>query len=207
MVTAYGVVSLPARPLLLGLSPDLLAVVTGSRMAVVAMGVLARAEGGWYLWPLLASMVSIAKFHWVFWWAGRIWGHDVLVRLAGDGPAARRRIARAEALVRRFSVWALVLAYVPLPLPREILHAALGIAGVRLRTFLLVDLAAAVVSQALFFLAGYLVGEPVVPLLREYARWAGLVSLAVLALMGLRWWRGRAAARSASERVSRPPTP
>lgn len=200
VVTCYGVAVLPARPLLLALSPDLLAIITGSRVAVVAMGVLARAEGQSFLIPLLVSIVSIAKFHWVFWWAGRLWGHSVLVRLAGERKSARRAIARAEGAVRRFSVFALVLAYVPIPLPREIVHAALGVARVDLRLFLVVDLVAATLTQSLFFAGGYFVGEPVVPLLREYARWAGWFSLAVLLLMGMRWWRSRAARhRSDSE--------
>ena len=39
------------------------------------------------------------------------------------------------------------------------------------------------------------------PLLRQYAVWAGLISLGVLAAMIVTWWRGSAAARRRDERA------
>lgn len=191
VAAVYAVAVLPLRPVLLSWSPDVLAALTGSRVALVALGVLARSEGVTWWWPLLAAIVSIVKFHAVFWWAGRLWGQSVLTRLAGDGPRAQRRIASAEHLVRRYQVLALVITYVPMPVPREVVHAALGASGTRLRTFLLVDLLAAAPTQSAFLLAGYLIGERAMPLLTEYARWAGVVAGGVVVLMLVRWWRRR----------------
>ncbi|WP_226913583.1 DedA family protein [Gephyromycinifex aptenodytis] len=191
VVSVYGVVMLPLRPWLLGQAPAVLAAISGSRTAMVAVGALAAAEGQPWLWPLLAATVSIIKFHWVFWWAGRLWGEAALLKVGGTAPKARRRTARAEALVRRYQVLAMALAYVPLPLPREIIHVALGIAGTRLRTFVLVDLAAAVTTQTLFLGVGALLGDSAVLVVRQYALYAGYISAAVLLAMLVAAFRAR----------------
>lgn len=196
VTVAYGLIFLPLRPVLLAMSPEALAAITGSRLALVALGVLARTGEAIVWWPLPFAVLSIMKFHWVYWWAGRLWGDEVLTRLAGQTPKARRRIARAEALVRRYQVLAIAVTYVPLPVAREVLIAAIGTSGTRLRTFLLVDLAVATVTQIFFVAMGYAVGERAVPLLAEYAKWAGLLSVGILIAMVLTWWR-----RSSSERV------
>ena len=188
MVATYQVVSLLARPVLLAFSPAALAMITGSRTAVVALGVLAVGAGEPWLVALLISVVSIMKFHWVYWWAGALWGEKVMFKLAGDTDRAAKRIRQAEALVRRFKVLAVVFGYVPLPLPRELIYAMLGQAGVRLSTFVLVDLGAAAVTQSAFFAAGALLGEAAMPLIRWYAQWVGLILVGFVALLGLRWW-------------------
>lgn len=173
------------------MSPEALAAITGSRLALVALGVLARTGEATLWWPVPIAIVSIMKFHWVFWWAGRLWGDAVLERLAGSTPRARARIARAQALVRRYKVFAVAATYIPLPIAREVVLAGIGSAGVRLRTFLLVDLAVAVVTQLAFLGLGLAVGERAVPLLRQYAVWAGAISVAVLVIMVATWWRTR----------------
>ncbi len=196
---AYGLIFLPLRPLLLALSPEALAAITGSRLALIALGVLARTGEATLWWPVPVAIVSIMKFHWVYWWAGRLWGRQVLERFGGTTKRARRRIARAEALVRRYQVLAIAATYVPVPVAREVVLAGIGSAGVRLRTFLLVDLAIATVSQLACVAVGLAIGERAVPLLRQYAVWAGLISLGVLAAMIVTWWRGSAVARRRGE--------
>ena len=191
VTVAYGLIFLPLRPVLLAMSPEALAAITGSRVALVAVGVLARTGEAAIWWPLPLAVLSIMKFHWVYWWAGRLWGDTVLPRLGGSRPRARRRIARAEALVRRYQVLAIAVTYIPLPVAREVVLAALGTSGTRLRTFLLVDLAVAVVTQSLCVGLGLFVGERGLPLLAEYAKWAGVISIVVLVAMILTWWRRR----------------
>lgn len=194
-VTVYGVIVLPLRPWLLGQAPHLLAVVTGSRPALVAVGALAAAESAPWFWTLVAATFSIVKFHWVFWLAGRRWGETALVRVAGDAPRARRKIDRAEALVRRYRVPALWLTYVPIPVAREVVHVALGASGASIRRLLVADLVAAAVTQTASLLLGVVLGEHAVAVVKEYALYAGWVALAVLLAMlvtGVRsWWRRR----------------
>lgn len=187
----YGLIFLPLRPLLLAMSPEALAAITGSRLALVALGVLARTGEATLWWPVPLAIVSIMKFHWVYWWAGRLWGDQVLTRLGGSTPRARKRIARAEALVRRYQVLAVAVTYVPLPVAREVVLAGIGASGVRLRTFVLVDLAIAALTQLACVAAGLAIGERAVPVLRQYAVWAGLISVVVLVAMIATWWRTR----------------
>lgn len=195
VVTVYGVVVLPLRPWLLGQAPEVLAAVTGSRLALVAVGALAAAQGTPWLWPLVASILSIVKFHWVFWWAGRVWGEAALVRVGGSSPRARRRIAATERLARRYQVLALVLTYAPIPFPREVVHAVLGMSGIRLRTFLLVDLAAATATQVGFLAIGALLGDSAVAVVRQYAVYGGAISLLVVMAMIVGVFRARRRAR------------
>nr|WP_218880741.1 hypothetical protein [Kineosphaera limosa] len=173
------------------MSPEALAAISGSRLALVALGVLARTGEATLWWPVPLAIVSIMKFHAIFWWAGRLWGPAVLERFGGSTPRARRRIARAESLVRRYKVLAVAVTYVPLPIAREVVLAGIGAAGVRLRTFLIVDLAVALVTQLAFLGLGLAIGERAVPLLRQYAVWAGAISLAIVLAMLITWWRTR----------------
>ncbi|WP_243888809.1 DedA family protein [Dermatophilus congolensis] len=191
VVAVYQVVSLLARPVLLALSPAVLAMLTGSRTALVALGVLAAGRGEPWLLALVVSIASIMKFHWVYWWAGALWGEKVMIALAGGSLRAAKRVEQAEAVVRRYRVLAVALAYVPLPLPRELIYALLGQSRVRLWIFLVVDVVAAVVTQVSFFAAGVALGEAALPLITFYAKWVGVFAVAVMALAGLRWWWGR----------------
>ena len=199
IATGYGFLAVPLRAWLLGVDPALLAAITGSRPALIAVGAAARVGQGPWLWPLLVAVLSIVKFHWVFWWAGRLWGEAALVRVGGDTPRARRRIARAEAFVRRYQVVAIALTYVPLPVARELVIVALGTSRGRFRTFCVLDLVAAATTQSLCVALGAWLGASAVAVVREYARYAGWVALAALAVMtvaAVRSWRSRLSTRS-----------
>ena len=199
LVTAYGFVAIPLRAWLLGVDPALLAVITGSRPALVAVGATARVGEGPWLWPLLGGILSIVKFHWVFWWAGRLWGDAALTRVGGDSPRALRRIARAKAFVRRYQAVAIVLTYVPLPVARELVIVALGTARGRFRTFVLLDVATAAATQTVCVLLGAWLGAAAVVVVKQYALYAGWVAIAALLVMtvaAVRSWRARVSTRS-----------
>ena len=123
---------------------------------------------GTYIYITIAISVLIA-------WCSKDWGP--FNSAAGDCAWfwLSLGVASAGAIVRIFtSGW-----------------AALGTSGTRLRTFLLVDLAVAVVTQSLCVGLGLFVGERGLPLLAEYAKWAGVISIVVLVAMILTWWRRR----------------
>jgi membrane protein DedA with SNARE-associated domain len=90
-------------------------------------------------------------------------------------------------------VLAIVITYV-LPLPSAVVYATVGAAGMRLRTFLLVDVLTAATTRGLFIYLGYRVGEPAVAVLEEVARyswWLSLVLLAGVVLSMVRQSRSR----------------
>lgn len=99
---------------------------------------------------VVAGVPGTMMFDWVFWWAGRRWGaralHLFLGRDSSPRGLARRtaRSARLERMAERFGPAATVLAY-NLPLPSLLIYAAAGLSGMRLRTFLALDLVAVVV--------------------------------------------------------------
>ena len=93
--------------------------------------------------PGLRSGVPPLAFR--FWWAGRRWRDRALHLMLGRDPTPRgmaRREAlavRLERMAERFGPAAVVLAYY-LPLPSLLVYVAAGLVGMRLRTFLALDI-------------------------------------------------------------------
>lgn len=198
-VGIFSLVMLPLRPVLLGYTPYVLAGITGSRTAVVMIGALAATGDPWWWLGWLLATVSVVKFDWVYFWAGRLWGRGLVEVMTGDSERARRRNERAERFALRWAVPAVVLTYLPLPLPGPIIYATVATAGMSWRRFLVVDLVAAAVIQALYLYLGFRIGEPAVQVVEQYAKWMIWVSLGILVAMviGAVWNGRRKAARQA----------
>ena len=192
----YNLVLLPLRPVLLGANPYLLAALGGSRTSAVTIGALAAIGQGWWPLGLLLGTVGSVKFDPIYWWAGRLWGHGLIEVLAGRSARAARNAARAERLASRFGVLAVVLTYV-IPLPAAVVYATVAAAGMRLRTFLAVDIAIAAVLKAIYIYLGYRIGQPAVEVVEVIARYSLWISLALLAGILVNAWRqSRARPRS-----------
>ena len=175
----YALVLLPLRPVLLTANPYLLAGLGGSRVSAVTIGALAATGVGFWPLGLLLGTIGAAKFDPLYWWAGKLWGRGLLEMVSGRSHRAARNAARAERLAQRFGALAIVVTYI-LPLPSAVVYATVGAAGMRLRTFLLVDLGTAAVTRALFIYLGYRIGEPAVHVLEEVARYSWYLSIALL---------------------------
>jgi membrane protein DedA with SNARE-associated domain len=176
----YALVLLPLRPVLLGANPYLLAALGGSRVSAVTIGALAATGVGFWPLGLLLGTFGAVKFDPLYWWAGKLWGRGLLEMVSGRSARAARNAARAERLAQRWGVLAIVITYV-LPLPSAVVYATVGAAGMRLRTFLLVDVLTAATTRGLFIYLGYRVGEPAVAVLEEVARYSWWLSLVLLA--------------------------
>lgn len=188
IVGVYGLVMLPLRPVMLGLAPHLLGAL-GYRTGVVLVGALAAMGDPW--WPMvlfLGSLMSI-KFNWVYWWAGRLWGRGIMdIWVAQRSPATQRRWERVWSLTHRYGSLAIVLTYLPLPIPAAVVYTAVGAARMSLRRFLVVDLASALASTGAYMALGYWWGEPAVELVDVYGRYLWYVSIAILVAMLIVWW-------------------
>lgn len=197
----YALVLLPLRPVLLGHTPFVLAAVSGSRTAVVMIGALAATGNPWWWLGWLVATISLVKFDWVYFWAGRLWGRGLVEVMTGDSPRARRRNERVERWALRWSVPMVIVSFLPIPLPRPIVYATAGMAGMTWRSFLAVELASAAVVQALYMWLGYSIGEPAVRLVEEYARYMVWLSLAILVAMVVGMvWKARAKKRAGTDR-------
>ncbi|MGI8769186.1 MAG: VTT domain-containing protein [Propionibacteriaceae bacterium] len=192
IVGIYALILIPLRPIVLGLNPYALSALNGSRTAIVAIG--ARASQGDRLWPLglVMGTLSTMKFDWIYWWAGKLWGHGLIEVLAGKSKRSARNAARAERVAAKIGTPAVFLSYyIPL-LPSAVIYAAVGAARMRLRTFLIMDFLGAVTTHTIFLLLGYKIGAPalrVVNLIAKYSWYLGIGLLVVMIAGGI--WRSR----------------
>lgn len=186
----YGLILLPLRPVILGLAPHLLGSL-GYRTGLVMTGALGSLGDPW--WPLvtlLGALMSM-KFDWIFWWAGKLWGHGLIEVWSGRSERARRRNERAIAFTQRFETWAIFITYLPIPIPAAVVYAALGAAGTKLSKFLIVSFLSSLFTAGLYVYLGWTIGEPAVVVLDTYGQYLWYVSLAILAGMLFLAFRNR----------------
>lgn len=192
----WALVMLPLRPLLLA-NPPLSAVINGGRASVVATGAWIEVNGGPILAYWLAVTASIVKFDWVYWWAGRLWGHAILDSFTGQSRMSKRRAEIVLRFTHRYESLAVIATYLPLPLPMALIYAAVGASGMRLRKFLVIDIIAAAVTQAGYLALGWWIGEPAVRIVKVYADYSWYLTIAILVVMlGTWWWRRSRTART-----------
>ena len=166
--------------------------ITGGRTSVIATGAWAHVHGGPLIGYWLVCTASIMKLDWIYWWAGRLWGLDVVRIFAGKSRRAQRRAERAVRLTHRYESLAVVMTYLPIPLPMPVVYGAVGASGMGLRRFLIVNSLAAGTVQGLYLWAGWAIGQPAVDLVTVYATYMWYVSIAILIGMLVTYlWRQR----------------
>jgi membrane protein DedA with SNARE-associated domain len=198
IIGIWALVMLPLRPLLLA-NPPVSAVINGGRTSVVATGAWIEVNGGPIIVYWLAVTLSIVKFDWVYWWAGRLWGPAILETFTGTSKMSKRRAEIVLKFTHRYETLAVIATYLPLPLPMALIYAAVGASGMRLRKFLIIDIITAAVSQAAWLWLGWSIGEPAVRIVKIYADYSLYVTIGVLAVMLITWWwrRSRTSRRTA----------
>ncbi len=174
---------LPLRVSLVGTHPVVAEVLNGSTESIISAAAFARAGDGTVAVVLLAAIPGLMKFDILYWWAGRLWGERFLMALPGS-----RRVAKSMARVRRSGrkfTWPAVLLSSFLPIPRAIIFVIAGWAGMRLVTFLVLDLISVLLWAGMLAGLGYALGHHAVVAARtisHYSLWftIGLVALTVL---------------------------
>ncbi len=177
----YGIVLLPLRPILLGLDSYLLAFVTGSNIAMADIG--AKAATGhepWWWVALLGAAITSVKFDWIFWWAGKLWGHNIIKVWSGRSKWAARTGAAAERLAKRFGGPAIFLAWFIPFIPGAIVAAFVGDVGMKLRRYMAIDLFASLCYRGLWMYLGYRIGEPAKDLVEVIAKYSNWFAIAML---------------------------
>ena len=163
----------------------------------MTIGALAATGVGFWPLGLLLGTLGSVKFDWLYWWAGKLWGRGLIEVVAGRSRRAARNAARAERLARRFGPLAIVVTYI-LPLPSGVVYASVAAAGMRLRTFLLIDIATAAVTRAIFIHLGYRIGAPAVRVVEVVAQYSWYLSIALLLGIFVNLWRQSRAKRQRS---------
>ncbi len=203
-VVAFGLAIRPLKPFLLASHPELLGLLTGDLIPIGAGAAFARV-GDASLWLVVVTgAVGMVKFDWLMWWAGRRWGVGIL-RMFTTPERAQQAADRATTLDPRILRLIVAVSFLP-GIPSPVAHATAGMAGMRLRTFLLLDLVGALVMTGLVAGLGYGLGQRAVDVVLMIDRYATLVTLTLISLtlllpMVKRWitrfprsrppWRGR----------------
>src|SRR4051794_35861101 len=199
LCVAYSLALWAVVPPLIESQPVLLEVVSGSTLAEVTVGAHSRL-GELPLWiAVVAGVPGSMMFDWVFWWAGRRWG-DRALHLFPGREASPRGVARREArsarlgqMAERFGPAAIVLAYY-LPLPTFVIYAAAGLSGMRLRTFLVLDVLGTLFWVGRIVGRGWATGKPAVDVVHRIDHYSTLlIIVGVLMVIGLHARRRRLA--------------
>ena len=176
-------VLLPVRVSLVGTHPVVAELLNGGTESIIAAGAFARTGNGTLAVVLLAAIPGLMKFDALYWWAGRLWGERFIMALPGSRRAAKH-MARVRRVGPRFT-WPAVVVSSFLPVPRAVIYVIAGWAGMRLVTFLILDLIGAVLWAGLLAGLGYTLGHHAVVAARtvsHYSLWftIGIVALSVL---------------------------
>jgi membrane protein DedA with SNARE-associated domain len=177
---AYSLALWPLVPTLVASHPELLELIRGSMASIINMGARARIGETSIVLAVLLGVPSLMMFDWVFWLAGKRWGDRVFVwLLGGEGPRTERRLARLHRFETRFGPWAVVLAYF-LPIPSTLIYAAVGDGGMRLRTFLILDVLGTVLWTGALAAAGYAIGQDAVDVANAIAKYSLWVTIGLV---------------------------
>jgi membrane protein DedA with SNARE-associated domain len=192
VVGIYGIVINILRPGLLASLPHVLASL-GSWSGTVLIGAMASGGDPW--WPLVwvLGTIGLVKFDWVYWWAGRLWGRELIEVWSARSERARRVNEWAARFARRYETLALALSMVPGVPGRAVVVLVLGEAGTSLAKLLTVSLTSSAVVVGACLAAGYWIGEPAVALMQTYGNYLWYVTLALLVVVVWQSWRASAA--------------
>ena len=197
LVGIYGLIMMPLRAYLVVANPLLQTALTGSRSALVVLGV--RNDPLWWL-GLILGIISIVKFDWIYFLAGRLWGRGLIELMAGRSKRAARNADRAERLARRWGVPAILITYLPIPIPAAVIYATVAMAGMSWKKFWIVNIIGAIIIQSCWIGLGFWLGEPAQVVVNAYAQISMYVAFAILigVFVGIFWQRRKTLAQSRS---------
>jgi membrane-associated protein len=181
---------------LLAVSPELLAhhvvvleAASGGIASIVTGGAFAS-DGRVPLWlVIIAPMTSVLLYDVFYWWAGRLWGPTFIARFVARTPRWARWTTRAEEMVRRHGIWALIASYF-LPIPTVLVQVFCGISGIPLIPlwlFLIGDALGLLLWIGLLVGLGYAIGSPavhVVTAINHDALWVTVGIVVVIVAIG-----------------------
>jgi membrane-associated protein len=171
---------LPLRLSLIGTHPVVAELLNGSTESIISAAAFARAGDGTLAVVLLAAIPGLVKFDVLYWWAGRLWGERFIMALPG-GRSAGKHMARVQRAGAKFT-WPAVVVSFFLPIPRVIICVIAGWAGMRLVTFLILDVIGALLWTGLLAGLGYALGHNAVVAAKTISHYSWWFTIAIVAL-------------------------
>ena len=193
---------LPLRLSLVGPHPVIAELLNGGTESIISAAALARTGHGTLVVAVLAAIPGLMKSDALYWWAGRLWGERFILALPGSQRLARR-LPRVQQAGRKVT-WPAVVASSFLPVPRALIYVVAGWAGMRLVTFLVLDLIGSLLWAGLLSGLGYALGHHAVvaaTAISHYSWWftIGIVALSLFFVVrSQRRMRTAAAGRAAA---------
>ena len=178
----YALALLPLVPQLLGTNPVLLELLRGSTTSMVTAGAFARVGEASLVLAILAPFPIMLLWDPLYWWAGRLWGRAAIDLFAGERPRAQRWVNKIEKNADKIGPPAVIFAYV-LPIPSPLIYAAAGWTGMRLRTFILLDLIGTTMWVGLNVGLGYAIGQSAVDVAKAISRYALILTVVLVVVV------------------------
>jgi membrane protein DedA with SNARE-associated domain len=178
----YLLALMPLTPSLVYDHPVVLELLKGSMSAMITMGAKARIGEASILVAVLAAIPGLMWFDWLYWWAGKRWGRRAVDVFLGNHPKAEKRTRQLEKLVARFDWIAILIVYFQ-PVPNALVFAAAGWTGMKLRTFLILDLISKLFWIAFCVGLGYAIGQRAVDIAEGVSRYALYITIALFVLI------------------------
>ena len=173
---------LPFRAALVGTHPVLGEFLNGSTESIIAAAAFARVGKGSLAVAILVAFPGVMKFDLIWWWAGHLWGEKVIGIVAGKRASGSKHLARVRKWGWRFS-WPLVVISDFQPIPTSIIYVVVGIAGMRLLTFVILDLIASALWIGLLVGLGYVLGQRAVSIATTISHYGLWIALGIVALV------------------------
>ena len=173
---------LPFRASLVGTHPVLSELLNGSTEAIVAAAAFARVGHGSLLVVLLAAIPGLMIFDPLYWWAGRLWGERVIALLSGRRNRGGRYMGHVQRWGRKFT-WPAVLVAQFLPIPTAIIFVIAGWAGMRLVTFIILDIIGSLLWAGMLAGLGYELGHHAVVMAQTISHYGLWISIALIAVI------------------------
>jgi membrane-associated protein len=202
----YAVATIPLTPVLIATHPVLLELLTGSTSSVVAAGAFSDVESKLQLIIVIAAALpGMMRFDWVYWWAGRLWGHRIVEKLGQRSPRSAGLARIAETRGRRYAGPLVALAAFLPDGASTAVYAAAGWTGLPLLWFIFFDTIGSAAWTALLAACGYWLGSDGVALANLISRYA-FVSICVIvaALIAPHAWHSWRDRRAGKPQAGKP---
>jgi membrane-associated protein len=219
----YAVGTIPLTPALISSHPVLLELLTGSTPSIMAAGAFSDVDSKMQLVVVfVAALPGMMRFDWVYWWAGRLWGHRIVENLGQRSPRSAAMARMVEARGRRYAGPLVALAAFLPDGASTAVYAAAGWAGLPLLWFIFFDTIGSAAWTVLLGVCGYWLGSDGVTMANLVSRYTFVSICAIVAILVAphAWhaWRDRrarklmvgqtapAAAGPSGASIDRPPT-
>lgn len=187
VIAAYGFAIMPLRAWLLGDPSRLpwMVALLGSYMGATGLGALkAVGENPPIFIPLLFGALSLIKFDWIYWWAGKLWGRGMIEVWASSSKRAKKRFENAEKWAKKLGWFGIFISYIPIPLPiGTVVYVLAGAHKMDIKKFLIVDYISAFIWRCGYVALGYWLGEPAVDVLKAYGKVSNYVAIGLVVVV------------------------